>query len=269
MRRSMLLVLIAALALAIAVPATASQGTGTAPAAEAAAKAKGKKGKKKAAKCKTAKKKAKGKARARKSLAAADSAAKKGKAKGKRKAKRKCGKAKAKPKSSPRKRSRNPIAERIADKMRERREEMEERRRNAPKPLTLPDVTLADGTYTSTSAPGLTVTISSNSSQARVAYTVPKSAFDTLCQAHTEGEPVDIAGEISISQATKRGYLMLHASQTVNPTIGAAKSQSVTGSIGKDGTFELLVQASFPYPPDQGATCSSTSPQLTGTLVKQ
>ncbi len=263
MKRSILLALVAALTLAL--------GAGTATAAVdggAQTAAKKKAGKKKAAKCKTAKKKAKGKAKARKSLAAAESAAKKGKAKGKKKAKRKCAKAKPKPKVAPRKRSRNPIAERIAEKMRERREQMEERRRNAPKPLTLPDVTLADGTYTSASAPGLTVTISGGSSQARVQYTVPKSAFDTTCQAHTEGEAVDVSGEISISQSTKRGFLMLHASQVVNPTIGASRSQSVTGSIGQDGSFQLTIQASFPYPPDQGATCSSTSPALAGTLTK-
>jgi hypothetical protein len=244
-----------------------------APAQAAAKKKAGKK--KKAAKCKAAKKKAKGKAKgkARKSLAT-NSAKAKGKAKGKKKAKRKCGKAKAKPKPKSGlerrlERKRNPYEQKLVDRYRERREQMEERIRNAPKPLTLQDVAPADGAYTSSAAPGLTVTISGNSSQARVVYTVPKTTFDNLCQSHTEGEPVDITGPIAISQSTKRGSLMLHASQPVDPNIGANKSQSVNGSIGQDGSFTLTISASFPYPPDKGATCSSfPPPQLTGTLVK-
>ncbi len=268
MKRTILLALVAALMLAL--------GAGTATAAVdggAQTAAKKKAGKKKAAKCKAAKKKAKGKAKARKSLAAADSAAKKGKAKGKRKAKRKCAKAKAKPKpksnpkTSPRKRVRNPYEQRMVDRYRERREQMEERRQNAPKPLTLQDVAPADGTYTTATAPGLTVTVSGNSTQARVQYTVPKSAYDAACQAETAGEAVDITGGFSIAHETKRGFLMLHASQPVTAT--TQRSQSVTGSIGKDGTFTLTISASFPYAANPGANCSETpGPPLTGTLVK-
>jgi hypothetical protein len=264
-RRTIMLALVAALALALgAGSATAAVDGG----AQTAAKKKA--GKKKAAKCKAAKKKAKGKAKARKSHAVADSAAKK-KA-GKKKGKAKCAKpkAKAKPKSSPRKRVRNPYEQRIVDRYRERREQMEERRRNAPKPLTLPDVVPADGTYTSASAPGLTVTISANSTQARVQFVVPKEAFDAgVCRDGTQGEAVDITGPISISQSTKRGHLMLHASQPVDPSKGAYRSQDVTGSIGKDGSFDLSIGASFPAPTDLNATCSAfPPPRATGTLVK-
>lgn len=261
MRRSALLILLAVLAVAVAVPASIAGAA--APDAQTAAKAKKKTGKKKAAKCKTAKKKgkAKSKGKARKSLAA-DSAAKgkakgKGKGKGKKKAKKKCGKAKKKaPKRN--RRVRTPYEQKLIEKFRERAE-------SRPKPVkqpTIEDMVPADGTYTSAAAPGLTVTISGGSKNARVVYTVPKANFSVLCQAHITGDgvAVDISGPLSPSQSTKRGYLQLHK-------YDAQGSRGVNGSIGKDGSFTLNVDAGFAYPPDPNATCSGYS-SLAGTLVK-
>jgi hypothetical protein len=278
LKRSILLAL-AAIALAVGLTTTAAAGAAASASdgAQAAQKGKAKKkaAKKKAAKCKAAKKKgkAKGKGKARRS-AVADSAAKrgKGKAKGKKKVKRNCGKAKgkSKPKVAPRRRARSPYEQKIVDRYRERREQMEERRRQAQEPLTNQDVAPADGTYTAASAPGLTVAITGDSTHARVVYTVSPDAFDATCKPHTAGEAVDITGPITISQSTKRGSLMLHASQPVgDPSVGAARSQSVTGSIGQDGSFDLSISASFPYPSDMNATCSAfPPPKLAGTLVK-
>jgi hypothetical protein len=77
-----------------------------------------------------------------------------------------------------------------------------------------------------------------------------------------------VSGAFTPSTSTKRGSLQLHKSESINhPTIPAHNTWSVTGSIGKDGSFTLNVDASFPYPPDQWATCSGSS-YLTGTLVK-
>jgi hypothetical protein len=255
-KRSILLALVAALTLAL--------GAGTATAAVdggAQTAAKKKAGKKKAAKCKTAKKKAKGKARARKSLAAADSAAKKGKAKGKKKAKRKCGKAKAKPKAkpSPRQRVRSPQDQRIVDRYRDKREQMEERLRNRTKAPTVQDVAPLDGTYTSVSAPGLTVTVSGNSTQARVTYTLAKTAFyGEVCQ--TKDVAIDVSGALSVSQTGKA-----HLSADVNAPNG--DRQSANGYLGKDGSFELGISASYEEPPGKGSFCSGNT-QLSGLLSK-
>jgi hypothetical protein len=268
-----LLILLAVIAVAVAVPASIAGAA--APDAQTAAKAKKKTGKKKAAKCKTAKKKgkakgkAKGKGKARKSLAA-DAAAKgksKAKGKGKKKGKKKCGKAKAKGKSkgkSPQ-RYRSPLDKMILEQFKARPKPP------APKPVpTIKDMVPADGTYTAASAPGLTVTISGDSKNARVVYTVPTAEFEPLCQAHVTGDGVvvDLSGPLIPSQSTKRGSLQLHESQSINhPTIPAHNTWSVSGSIGKDGSFTLNVGASFPYPPDLWATCSGTS-HLTSTLAK-
>lgn len=258
MRRSLLLVLIAVLAVAVAAPAMATAGA--APDTQASAKKKGK-AKKKAAKCKTAKKKAKGKAKGkgRKSLAT-DSA--KRKAKGKAKAKRKsCGKAKPKTtprRVSPRKRHHSPIEEKFLERLKQR----QERRESRPPAPTIKDMVPADGTYTAAAAPGLTVTISAGGTQARVVYTVPKTAFSTECQAHTEGVLVDLSGELSPSQSTQRGYIMFNDSRPMPDS----RSWGVQGSIGKDGSFTMSVTAGFPYPPDPNASCSGYA-QLTGQLV--
>ncbi len=257
MRRSALLILLAVLAVAVAVPTSIAGAA--APDAQTAAKAKKKAGKKKAGKCKTAKKKgkAKSKGKARKSLTA-DSAAKgKGKAKGKKKAKKNCGKAKKKAPKRP-KRVRSPYEQKLIEHFRKRAEE----RPKPVKPPTIEDMVPADGTYTSAAAPGLTVTISGKSTNARVVYTVPKAQYSPNCQAHIAGDgvAVDISGPLTPSQSTKRGYLQLYKSQ-------GNDSWSVNGSIGKDGSFTFTVDASFAYPPDPNATCSGYLP-LAGTLVK-
>lgn len=263
MKRRILLALVAALALAVGVNTAATAAAGTS--ADAQATAKKKAGKKKAAKCKTAKKKAKGKAKARKSLAAADSAAKKnGKAKGK-KAKKKCAKAKAKPKpkSGPKRRferKRLPHEQEIVDRYRERREELERRRESRPPVPTVQDMAPADGTYTSPSVPGLTVTVSGNSTQARITYTLPKTAFSGApCQ--TKDVPVDVSGEI-VKSSTGKGYVSLINSAPNGDSSGA------TGYLGKDGSFTLSVQASYQEPPGSGAYCSGFVNGLTGVLVK-
>lgn len=265
MRRSLLLVLIAALALAVAVPAGASSGA--APDARAtAAKGKKKGAKKKAAKCKTAKQKGRAKGKARKSLAAADAAAKgKGKAKGKKKAKRKCAKPKAKanptPKTSPRKRARSPYEQRLVERYMEKRQQMEERRNSRPPTPTLQDVAPVDGTYTAASAPGLTVTVSDNSTQARVTYTLAKTAFHgEVCQ--TKDVAIDVSGAMSYSQSAGKAYLSASFSAP------NGDSRSVTGYLGKDGSFQLGASASYEEPPGAGSYCSGNT-QLTGLLVKQ
>lgn len=261
MKRSILLVLVAALALAIGANATAAASAGASGDAQAAAK---KKAKKKAAKCKAKKKaKGKGKAKGRRSLAAA-SAKGKAKAKGRKGKRRGCGKAKRKatprPRGIERRRMRSPHAEKLLERFRER----QERRESRPPAPTIKDMVPEDGTYTAAAAPGLTVTISAGGTQARVAYTVPKTAFSTQCQAHTEGVLVDLSGELSPSQSTQRGYVMFDDSRPMPDS----RRWSVNGSIGKDGSFQLSVSASFPYPPDPNASCSGYA-QLTGQLVRQ
>lgn len=255
MRRTAMLILLAVIAVAVAVPASIAGAA--VPDAQTAAKAKKKAGKKKAGKCKTAKKKGKAKGKARKSLAADAAAKGKAKAKGKKKAKKNCGKAKKKaPKRN--RRVRTPYEQKLIDKFKQRSE-------SKPKPVkppTIQDMVPADGTYTSASAPGLTVTISGGSKNVRVVYTVPKAQYDSLCQAHVAGDGVlvDISGPLTPSQSTKRGYLQLYKSESGN-------SWSADGSIGKDGSFTLSVNASFAYPLDPNATCSGYS-SLAGTLVK-
>ena len=111
---------------------------------------------------------------------------------------------------------------------------------------------------TAAAAPGLTVTVSGNSTQARVTYTLPMTAFNGAeCQ--TKDVAVDVSGALSLSQ-TGKAYLMADVSEP------NGNRRSATGYLGKDGSFQLGVSAMYEEPPGAGSFCSGST-QLTGTLV--